>query len=37
MSLSPSTKFSFWTVVLLIIGLIVIVCIAYVVVTPHVS
>jgi len=37
MSLSPSTKFSFGTVVLLIIGLIVILYVAYFVVTPHVS
>lgn len=37
MSLSPSTKFSIGTVVLLIVGLIVIFFIAYFVVTPHVQ
>jgi hypothetical protein len=37
MSLTPSTKFSLGTIVLLIVGLIVVIFIAYFVVTPHVS
>jgi hypothetical protein len=36
-SLAPSTKFSLGTIVLLIVGVIVILCITYFVVTPHVS
>jgi hypothetical protein len=37
MTLSPSTKFSLGTVVLLVLGVIVIVIIAYFIVTPHVQ
>ena len=36
MPLSPSTKFSLGTVVLLIIGLVVIIVITYFIVTPNV-
>jgi hypothetical protein len=37
MSLAPSTKFSLGTVALIVIGVIVIILIAYFIVTPHVS
>jgi hypothetical protein len=37
MALAPSTKFSLGTVALIVIGVIVIILIAYFIVTPHVS